>query len=54
MGEGYICYEWGVVHANQTIVIYASYIIQVGNSYQSDQINNQAIESMNERNKYKR
>ena len=32
MGEGYICYEWGVVHANQTIVIYASYNIQGGHS----------------------
>lgn len=33
----------GIVHGKQTIRIYASYIIQVGNSYQSDRINKQYI-----------
>jgi len=33
----------GIVHGKQTIRIYASYIIQVGNNYQSDRINKQYI-----------
>ena len=42
-GRGIHLLWMGIVHGKQTIRIYASYIIQVGNSYQSDRINKQYI-----------
>ena len=38
----------GMVHGNQTIRIYASIILQVGNSYQSNHISKQVYNQIKE------